>query len=224
MKKSLPIPLICTFFLFNIMFSNIVEAGGASGSVGVLNVGCTFKDIRIEPVNNEVRLYLKIQDYNSNEDLQWIQVILEYYDKEMAVFTYKQYDSAISFVKTNTFNESSIEGNLLQIEKCTYYSSTNTETIEEKCDLDLLFVFTTTWFTRILIIASDRAGDAKAITDVEYNTEEMMRSSNMIIIPGLDEPILIGISSFVLNIIAIVVGAAGAMYLAKKLNLIGSAE
>ena len=104
-----------------------------------------------------------------------------------------------------------------------YYSSTKKETVNEKCDLDLLFVFRTTWFTRILIVASDRAGET-ATTDIAYNTEEMMRSSNMIVIPGLDEPILIGISSFIINLIAIVVGAAGAMYFAKKMNLIRSAE
>lgn len=222
-NQYLPILMICVLLFFNILSSNLAEAGGTSGSVGVLNVGDTFKEVRIEHRNNEERLYLKISDYNSNADIYKVEIILDYYDLETATFTYKQYEDPASFVPTNTFRENSTEGDLLQIEKCTYYSSTNKETVDEKCDLDLLFVFRTTWFTRLLIIASDRAG-LTATTLVDYNTEEMMRSSNIIIIPGLDGPILVGISSFVINLLAIVAGAAGAIYLTKKINLIGSAE
>ena len=223
-SQSLPILMICALFFFYILSSNLVEAaGGTSGSVGVLNVGDTFKEVRIEHRNNEERLYLKISDYNSNADIYKVEIKLEYFDLETAAFTYKQYEDPASFVLTNTFRENSIEGDLLQIPKCTYYISKNKETVDEKCDLDLLFVFRTTWFTRLRIIAEDRAG-LVATTWVDYNTEEMMRSSNMIIIPGLDGPILVGVSSFVINLLAIVVGVAGSIYLTKKINLIGSAE
>jgi hypothetical protein len=222
-NQSLPILIIFALFFFYILSSNLAEAGGTSGSVGVLNVGDTFKEVRIEHKNNEERLYLTISDYNSHADIYRVKIILEYYGKETAVFTYKQFADPASFAPINTFGEDSIEGDLLRKEACTYLLSSEKETVAQKCDLKLLFVFRTTWFTHLQIIAEDRAG-LTATTFIDYNTEEMMRSSNMIIIPGVDEPIFVGISSFVINLLAIVVGAAGAVYLAKKINLIGSAE
>jgi len=201
----------------------MAKAAGTGSSVGVLNVGVTTRVTRIEHINNEERFYLKLSDYNSVDDIYQVKIILEYYDLQTAVFTFKQFENPDSFVRINTFSEDSTEGNLLRKEACTYSLSSKKETVEEKCDMDILFVFQTTWFTRVIIEASDRAG-LTTTTRVDYNTEEMMRSSNMIVIPGLDGPILVGVSSFIINFLAIVAGAAGAIYLAKKMNLIGSVE
>jgi hypothetical protein len=221
MKKegSLLLLAFSTLIISSLLFSNNVSA--VRSSVGVLNVKSEFSEVRIIHNNNEERVYLNVTDYNSNEDIFQVKIFLEYYGLETASFTYQQYADSASFVKTNTFSETSTEGDLLKEEQCSVSSSTKKEKVWQKCNLNLLFVFRTTWFTRIRIIASDRSGST-ATTHVDYNTEEMMRSSNMIVIPGLDGPILVGISSFVLNLIAIVIGAAGAIYLAKKLNLIGS--
>lgn len=195
-----------------------VRAGGQS-AVGVLNVGPSQITTRIIPQDNTVRVYLVILDYNSWEDIFEVSVILEYYGKETATFTFSQYEDTATYVKSNTFTETSTEGNLLLKEKSTFSHSDKKETVDDRCNLNLLFVFRTTWFTHLNVVAKDRAG-SEATTLVEYSTEDMMRSSNMIVIPWIDGPILVGISSLIINLLAIVVGAIGALYFAKKMNIL----
>ena len=219
MKKiTILFTLISLFFLFSISFSEVASAAGQAG-VGVLNVPPEYRSVRVVQQDNNIRIYLTLSDYNSWEDLYEVNVILEYYGTEMATFNFKQYEDTTSFIKINEFSETSRENDLLQTEKLSYYSSNEKETVDDRCNLELLFVFRTTWFTNLKIISSDREG-LTATTNIDYDTEEMMRSSNMIIIPGIDGPILVEISGLILNLIALFAGAAGLIYFAKKTGII----
>jgi len=216
-KMFMLIFLTSTLLIFPIYFSTIATAGQAG--VGVLNVPPEYRNVRVLQQDNNIRIYLTISDYNSWEDLYEAKVILEYYGSEIATFTFKQYEDVTSFIKINEFSETSREKDLLQTEKLTYSHSDEKETVDDRCNFDLLFVFRTTWFTNLKIITSDREG-LEATTNIDYDTEEMMRSSNMIMIPGIDGPILVEVSSLILNFIALIAGAAGVIYFAKKMNIL----
>ena len=219
-KGGMLLLVVTTILLSTIVCSiNVSAADDKKSAVGVLNVGPSGKITEINSIDDEFRVDLTISDYNSHDDIHKVEVILEYYGSETAKFTFKQYADATSYVKTNTFSEKSTEGKLLLKEKCTYYSSPETESVEDRCNLELRFVFHATWFTNLNIIVYDRAG-LTATFNVEYDTDAAMRSSNMVMIPWLDGPILVGISSFVINLIAIVLGALGALYFAKKMNIL----
>jgi hypothetical protein len=218
MKKTTTLlTLMSLLFFSSLLFSKVATAGQAG--VGVLNVPPEYRSVRLVQQDNNIRIYLTLSDYNSWEDLYEVNIILEYYGTEMATFNFKQYEDTTSFIKTNEFSETSRENNLLQTEKLSYYSSNEKETVDDRCNLELLFVFRTTWFTNLKIIASDREG-LTATTNIDYDTEEMMRSSNMIIIPGIDGPILVEISGLILNLISLFAGATGVIYFAKKTGII----
>lgn len=216
MKRYLLLISIILLFLFS--FSTNANAGSKAG-VGVLNVPPEYNIVRVVQQDNNLRFYLTISDYNSWEDIYEVNVILEYYGSEIARFTFNQYADVTSYQKINEFSETSKEENLLQVDKCSYSHSDKKETVEDRCNFDLLFVFRTTWFTHFKILTSDREG-LTATTQVDYNAEDMMRSSNMIMIPGLDGPIPVEVSALVLNIIAIAAGAIGVLYLNKKWNIL----
>ena len=213
---------IIILFLLTTIYPNEVQGGGQS-AVGVLNVGPSQITTRIVPQDDTIRVYLVVLDYNSWEDIFEVSIILDYYGKETATFTFHQYDNTETYVKSNIFTESSSEGNLLLKEKCIFSHSDKKETVDDKCNLDLLFVFKITWFTHLKVVASDRGG-LETTTLVEYSTEDLMRSSNMIVIPWIDGPILVPISSLIINLLAIIVGAIGAFYVAKKMNMLRLAK
>ena len=218
MKKTFMLMfLTSTLLIFPIYFSTTAIAGQAG--VGVLNVPPEYRSVRVVQQDNNIRVYLTISDYNSWEDLYEAKVILEYYGSEIATFTFKQYEDVTSFIKINEFSETSRENDLLQTEKLSYSHSDEKETVDDRCNFELLFVFRTTWFTDLKIVTSDREG-LEATTNIDYDTEEMMRSSNMIMVPGIDGPILVEVSSLILNFIALIAGVAGVIYFAKKMNIL----
>jgi len=57
-----------------------------------------------------------------------------------------------------------------------------------------------------------------ATTKIDYTSEEIMRGGNIIIVPGPDEPIVILMPSYILNIIAIILAIIGTIYLIKKIE------
>jgi hypothetical protein len=221
MRRGILLGIIIIFLLTTII-PNEVRGGGQS-AVGVLNVGPSQITTRIVPQEDTIRVYLVVLDYNSWEDIFEVSIILEYYGKETATFTFHQYDNTETYVKSNIFTETSSEGNLLLKEKCIFSHSDKKETVDDKCNLDLLFVFHVTWFTHLKVLATDRGG-LETTTLVEYSTEDLMRSSNMIVIPWIDGPILVPISSLIINLLAIIVGAIGAFYVAKKMNMLRLAK
>lgn len=216
-RRGILIGIIVIFLTIAIFPTN--ARGGGQSAVGVLNVGPAQITTRIVPQSDTIRVYLVVLDYNSWEDIFEVNIILEYYGKETAMFTFHQYEDTETYVKSNVFTETSTEGNLLLKEKCVFSHSDKKETVDDKCNLDLLFVFHVTWFTHLKVVATDRGG-SETTTLVEYSTEDLMRSSNMIIIPWIDEPILVPISSIIINLLAIIFGAIGAFYVTKKMNIL----
>ena len=204
---TITIILLATSFSIN---ANAGEAG-----VGVLNVSPKFSEIRLVQQNNLIRAYITASDYNSWEDIYDAKMILEYYGSEIATFTFKQYDDRDSFEKINEFSEESKENGLLLKERCSASHSDNDETVEERCNLNLIFVFRMTGFTHFKIIVSDREGSTASI-NIEYKAEEMMRSPGIIIIPGLNEPITVAIPSYLLTLMAALMGLLGIWIIARK--------
>jgi hypothetical protein len=202
---------------------SVNAGGGGSAGVGVLNVPPSYMNVTLDQQYNNLRVYLNLSDYNSWEDIYEVRLTLEYYGLEMATFIFKQYEDKTSYVKINEFSEEPAENNLLQEEYCSVQSSAKKETIVNKCNMDIRFVFATTWFTDIKIITSDRAG-ATAETTINYNTEELMRSDQMIMVPWIDRPIPVHISSLILNIIAVVAAMIVVYQIIRKRKIFGGAQ
>jgi hypothetical protein len=119
----------------------------------------------------------------------------------------------------NRFSQFLGGNNLLNLEKCSYFHSVKKDTVDDRCDLQLLFVFETTFFTRFHLIVRDRAGET-AESHIDYNAAEMTRDNNVIIIPGLNgELYRIWLPQFILEILTILAAIAGTMYVAKKRNI-----
>ncbi|UCH71636.1 MAG: hypothetical protein JSW62_04355 [Thermoplasmatales archaeon] len=215
--KGFAVAIISIIIMFSILFSVNVTAGSRAG-VGVLNVKPEYNEVRVVQQDNTIRIYLTISDYNSWEDIYKVTVSLEYYDSEEASFTFKQYEDATSYVKINEFSEKYEEKKLLLEEKCTYSHSDKKETVEDRCNLDILLVFRTTWFTQLNIITYDRE-ESTATVNIDYSSEETVRSNNAIMIPGLDGPIPVRISSLILDLTAIFAGLIGVLYYSKKIGI-----
>ncbi len=207
---------ILTTTLF-ITFSSINANAGQAG-VGVLNVPPQYSMIRLVQQDNFIRIYLTISDYNSWEDICSVSVVLEDASEEKTEFLYKQYADLTSYEKVNEFSETSKENNLLLTKKCSYNHSDGVETVEDRCNLEILFVFHTTWFTRLNIIASDRGGST-ATLQLDYTTEDLIRSGTIIIIPGLDNSIAVEIPPYLLDLIALFAAAIGTRYIIKKTDI-----
>ena len=196
-----------------------ISANASQAGVGVLNVSPKISEIRLVQQDNLIRAYIIVSDYNSWGDIYDVKVILNYYDSEVATFTFKQYEEPDSFEKINEFSEESIEKDLLLLERCSFSHSDNDETVEERCNLNTLFVFQMTGFTHLSIIVSDHEGTAASI-NMEYNAEEMMRSPGVIIIPGLHEPITVGIPTYLSSLLAVALGVFGiGIFIKKKSSL-----
>jgi hypothetical protein len=210
MKRKLILILISIFLISPIVLSINVNAGKAG--VGVLNVAPEYSDISIQQHDDSIRLYLTASDYNSWEDIYEVAVVLEYYDSTIATFRFKQYEDTTSYDKYNEFSEDSDNKNLLDIERCSYSHSNKRETVEQRCDLDLTFVFKTTRFTRLKIVIKDRAGES-ATTEVDYDAEEMTRNSELLVIPWLDEMIAVQIPAFLPDLIALIFAILGTIFI-----------
>lgn len=211
--RALPVMLFTVIILLIIFFSIGASAGNAG--VGVLNVSPKFGIIRVVQQDNFIRVYLNISDYNSWEDIYIVNVSLENYGMKSSEFRFKQYSNTESYEKLNEFSEISGEKNLLVKEKCSFYHSDGTETVADRCNLELLFVFHSTGFTRLNILASDFEG-LTTQAHIDYNTDEAMRSIDVIIIPGLNIPIII--PPYFLDLIAVILGIIGTIYFINKFN------
>jgi hypothetical protein len=209
-SKFLPIIIIPTLLLLTI-FSNNVSANSAG--VGVVNVPPKYGQLRIVQNDDTIRVYLIISDYNSWGDVFKISIILEdkYTDQEYATFVFQQYEDQDSFDQINSFTE--IGGNeVLLTEKCSVTTSNKKDTIDDRCDIELLFVFNTMWFTRLKVIVEDREGEqATSEIDTLYSdSDEQYRSENIIIIPWFDGSRTFIIPPYLSNLLAVIAGLLGA--------------
>lgn len=207
--------IIVLIILFNLMCSTCSTADEAG--VGVLNVPPKFGITQIVQQEENIRVYLTVSDYNSWEDLYELNITLINSDSQSTNFIFKQYTDRISYEKLYEFSEEPSDSGLLIIEKCSYTHSNKKETVDDKCNMDLLFVFHSTWFSKIDIVATDLEGSTATIK-IDYTSEEIMRGGNIIIIPGPFEPIVILMPSYILNIIAIILAVIGTIYVIKKIE------
>lgn len=218
MKKiQVLLSFVILIILFTTLFSVNVSAGKAG--VGVLNVPPKYGYISIEEQDNQMRVYITISDYNSWGDIYEVSVSLKDYGTEIAKFTFRQYKDITSYVEINEFIEESSGNNLLITEKCSFERSDEKETVDERCDIELRFVFKKTWFTRLDVSVQDRDGSDPATAHIDYSSEDTMRSSNVLVIPWINGVIVIELPAFLLDLIAIIAGLFGAMICIKKRNI-----
>jgi hypothetical protein len=185
MKIAKVILPFAIFILFILILTIPLTASAGNAGVGVLNVSPQYNIIRLVQQDNYIRMYLTVSDYNSWMDILSVSVILEDSGIDKAIFTFKQYIDGTSYESINEFSEDTHE-KLLDLKKCSYDTS-NGGSVEEKCNLNLLFVFQSTWFTRLKVEASDRAGSIATI-ELDYTSDDLARSGNIIIIPGINTP------------------------------------
>lgn len=210
--------VISTIILF-ITFSPINANAGNKGQtgVGVFSAPPQYSIIRLVQQGDDIRVYITVSDINSWKDIYSVSIVLEDLGVEKAEFLYKQYEDETDWEIINEFSEKSKENNLLVTKKCSYDHS-DKEEILTGCYLNILFVFHTTWFTRLNIIASDRGG-ATSTLQLDYTSEDLMRRGDIIIIPGLDESMAVEIPPYLLDIIALIIAAIGIRYVVKKTDV-----
>jgi len=210
--------VISTTILF-ITFSPINANAGNKGQtgVGVFSAPPQYSIIRLVQQGDDIRVYITVSDINSWKDIYSVSIVLEDLGVEKAEFLYKQYEDETDWEIINEFSEKSKENNLLVTKKCSYDHS-DKEEILTGCYLNILFVFHTTWFTRLNIIASDRGG-ATSTLQLDYTSEDLMRRGDIIIIPGLDESMAVEIPPYLLDIIALIIAAIGTRYVVKKTDV-----
>lgn len=209
--------LFMTILLSLIVLPDHVSAGQAG--VGVINVPPKYGYIRVEEQDDYIRVYLNISDYNSWADINNVSLTLENYGSKISTFLFQQYKSLDSFVEVNEFSETPQQRHLLDIEKCFFQKSNAKETIDERCDIAIRFVFRKTFFTGLSIVINDRAGSAPAEAYIYYNSEESLRSGNTIVIPWIGVQISIALPPYLLDLIAILFASIGVMYYLKKTRI-----
>lgn len=191
-----------------------IKVNSEEAGVGVLNVPPQYSMIKLVQQDNLIRIYLTISDYNSWQDISSASVILVDNGAKKAEFNFRQYTNETSFDSINEFSEDSIENNLLITKKCSFDHSDG-DTVEEKCNLELLFVFQSTYFTSLNVIVSDRGG-LTATIQLDYTSEELERSGNIIIIPAINRPFTLQIPPYLLDLIAVLIAIIGTKYILKK--------
>jgi len=196
--------LLCPLF-----FQSIVSGGQAG--VGVINVPPKYGYIRVEEQGNFIRVYLNISDYNSWADISNVSVSIDNYGTTISTFLFEQYKSLDSFVEINEFSETPNKRHLLEIEKCYFEKSNQQETVDDRCDIAIRFVFQKTFFTGLSIVINDRAGSAPAEAYIYYNSEESLRSGNTIVIPWIGLQITLTIPPYLIDLIAIICATSGVM-------------
>ena len=215
MKKILFFILLFTFFLllFSPFYTSVANAGQAG--VGVLNLPPKYSELRLIKHEDTIRLYITVSDYNSWADIFSISVVLEEDDAEKAVFVYQQFDEKDPAAsELNEFSETPASNNLLLDERCSYSHSDSSEDVTDKCNLDILFVFQMTSFSRIKIIAET------SNLEIDYSSEDLVRSGSIIVFPGINEPITVEVHPYLLDISALIVGICGTLYIFKKTDLL----
>ena len=210
--------LVFSIIILFISFSSIdANADNGKAGVGVLSPPPQYSIIRLVQQDSSIRIYITVSDINSWQDLYSVSIILEDSGVEKAKFTYKQYENVNTWDTINEFSEESEKNNLLETKRCSYDHSDKEETLTG-CYTNLIFVFKTTWFSRLNIIASDRGGST-ATLQLDYTAEDLMRSGDIIIIPGIGESMAVELPPYLLDIIALIIATFGTWYIVKKTDV-----
>lgn len=209
--------VISIIILFTSFFSIDANAGNGKAGVGVKNAPPQYSIIRLVQQDSFIRIYITVSDINSWEDIYSVSIVLEDSGAEKATFFYKQYKNVKTWDIINEFSEEPEENNLLVTKRCSHDHS-DEEEILAGCYVNLIFVFHTTWFSRLNIIASDRGGSTSTL-QLDYTAEDLMRSGDIIIIPGLEKSMVIELLPYLLDIIALFAAALGTWYFVKKTDV-----
>jgi hypothetical protein len=215
---------IASFFIafMAILLISVVlplQANAGQAGVGVINVPPKYGYIRVEEQGDYIRVYLNISDYNSWADVYNVSVTLDAYGKKLSTFLFQQYKDLDSFVEINEFSEGPKQKHLLDVEKCFFEKSNKQETVDERCDIAIRFVFQKTFFTGLSIVINDRAGSTPAEAYIYYNSEESLRSGNTIVIPWIGVQLSLALPPYLLDLIAIILATIGVMYYLKKTEI-----
>lgn len=216
MKIHRKISFLTIFLLFSaLIFSFQVSAdGGGSAGVGVINVPPNYADINIYSVNDQIRVKLILSDYNSWMDIQKVQVNLEENGIVLHSFVFQQYADPETFEQLNTFTENSNTSLLVQ-EACYVSHSSSSKTVADRCQLEVRFVFKSTYFSELHVISSDRAGDTTE-TFIEYKGSDMNRGENTLLIPWIDGTIKAQLPPFLLDISIFISALIATILIGKK--------
>lgn len=216
-RNHLPFLIVSLTLLFCVSLVAFPVHGGQAG-VGVINVPPKYGYIRVEEQDNFIRVYLNISDYNSWADINNVTVTIQNYGTALSTFVFTQYQSLDSYVEINQFSETPSHMHLLDIEKCFFEKSNEKETVDERCDIAIRFVFQKTYLTGLHIQINDRTGSAPAEAFISYNTEESMRSGSTLVIPWIGVRITLSIPPWLIDVLAVLLGSLGVAYYIKKIR------
>lgn len=205
--------IIIVVFLSYFSFLVVADDGGNAG-VGVTNVPPNYADIKIVQQADTIRAYLTISDYNSWMDIYKVQVNLEENGVVLHSFLYQQYEDPDTFSQLNTFTDNS-DSSLLIIEACDVTHSPNRITIRDRCQLHIRFVFRTTYFSQIRVISTDRAGDSTEAF-IEYAGSDIIRDSNILLIPWIGGTIKIELPPYILDIFIVLIATIITILVGRK--------
>ena len=184
-KRKITLTIITAIVILCLI--NLYQVTANETGVGVINVPPEYSYIDIKHEKGLITTSLIISDYNSWNDIHSIQISIEYNDIETARFIFKQYETRQSSIKINQFVEPNKEQYLL-IDQCSYSHSDESDTVSDRCLLDIEFVFYPLPCTQLSIITTDRGG-LQAATYIDYTIERTLRSEQSITIPGIKTPI-----------------------------------
>lgn len=179
--------VILVSFVSTIFFSLNVQGSGGSAGVGVINVPPEYSVAKIVTEDGIKKIYLTISDYNNWKDIYTTTVTIKNRDVVTASFVFRQYETIDSFTPIAEFQETTNTRYLL-VDKCSYSHSDTTDSISDRCLLNIVFAFYPVPGTQLSIVTHDRDG-LSALAYVEYDIEGFPRSTTMILLPWMSTPI-----------------------------------
>ena len=91
--------------------------------------------------------------------------------------------------------------------------------MDQRCDIEIRFVFKNTWFNRINIVVSDRFG-SESKSHIDYNPVDAVKTSNVVVIPWFDGYMKLSYPDFLPELLALFAGMIGVYISFRKRNLI----
>ncbi|HDO19790.1 MAG TPA: hypothetical protein ENG74_03595 [Thermoplasmatales archaeon] len=171
--------IVFSVLALSVLCLSFKTAGASKAGVGVVNVTPTYKHIRLINGEHAVELCLSISDYNSWKDVWKVEVIAESGDETCAHFIFLHYRDAESFDEVNLFEED--VGEYLLPELCTVKRSLTETTIDDRCVINVSFIFKPIpGCDRLTIYAYDREGE-KASIEMFYGSYHDMRNKEAIV-------------------------------------------
>lgn len=219
MKKTRSIKsvILIFFFLGFIIFSSFSASADSNAGVGVINVPPNYADVKILQQDNMIRVYLTLSDYNSWSDISKVELRLEENGVVLHKFIFKQWESDDSFNLVNEFIDQS-SNSLLQKAACDVSHSKQSNTVADRCQLHVRFVFQTTYFSQLHVISNDRAGDSTE-TFIEYQGSDMNRDGNTLLIPWIDGTMKAELPPFMLDFSILLIAIIATVLIGKRTPL-----